>query len=218
MKYTKHLLIVSAVLMLLSSCGSLSITQKRYSRGLNIDWFVAKDDAAPAKTSKKKQTPVKSELIAVENSQVKQDKASEQVAEVVETIQVEMATPEIAIPELKQLPASNKPAIELSKVTKELPGSVVSKKESKSKLNRVKQTLKAAKKADADVETLVLIILAILIPPLAVFLYYMELNGQFWLSILLVILAAIAFFLVISKLIYLAAIIHALLVVLGMLG
>jgi uncharacterized membrane protein YqaE (UPF0057 family) len=216
MKYTKHLLIVSAVLMLLSSCGSLSITQKRYSRGLNIDWFSAKDDAAPAKTSKKKQTPVKSESIAVEMSQAKQEVPIEQVAEVVETNQVDLATAEIATPELKQVSTSNKQALELRKVSKELPSAVVAKKESKSKLNRIKQTLKAAKKADSDVGTLILIILAIIVPPLAVFLYYMELNAQFWLNILLVVLAVVLW--PISNLLILAAVIHALMVVLGMIG
>jgi uncharacterized membrane protein YqaE (UPF0057 family) len=63
---------------------------------------------------------------------------------------------------------------------------------------------------------LILIILAIFIPPLAVFLYYKELNGQFWLNLLLVVLAAVLW--PVSRLLILAAVIHALMVVLGMLG
>ena len=85
-----------------------------------------------------------------------------------------------------------------------------------SKLSHVKQALKAAKKADSSVGTLILIILAILVPPLAVFLYYMELNAQFWLNILLVVLAVVLW--PISNLLILAAVIHALMVVLGMIG
>jgi uncharacterized membrane protein YqaE (UPF0057 family) len=43
---------------------------------------------------------------------------------------------------------------------------------------------------DSDVALLLLIIIALFIPPLAVFLYYGEFNGQFWISLILTLLAA----------------------------
>jgi uncharacterized membrane protein YqaE (UPF0057 family) len=212
MKYTKHLLIVSAVLILLSSCGSLSITQKRYSRGLNIDWFAGKDDTKPASKSTRK--PSKVEVAAQpENNNLPSD--NQQIALTPET-SIEPAV--IAVQESANPAESPKPTkVKIARSIKKLQSESVNQQVPEiSKLSHVKQALKAAKKADSSVGTLILIILAILVPPLAVFLYYMELNAQFWLNILLVVLAVVLW--PISNLLILAAVIHALMVVLGMLG
>ncbi|HEX6845721.1 MAG TPA: YqaE/Pmp3 family membrane protein [Chitinophagaceae bacterium] len=66
----------------------------------------------------------------------------------------------------------------------------LSKQERKQRIKDVKKELKAFKKEkkankSAKVEMVVLIILAILLPPLAVYLHQGEINGRFWLSILL---------------------------------
>lgn len=66
----------------------------------------------------------------------------------------------------------------------------------KEKRSRYKQArseykaFKAARKAgkDADTNTVLLAILAILLPPLAVFLYEGEINNRFWISLLLTII------------------------------
>jgi uncharacterized membrane protein YqaE (UPF0057 family) len=66
----------------------------------------------------------------------------------------------------------------------------------KEKRSRYKQArsefkaFKAARKAgkDADSNTILLAILAILLPPLAVFLYEGEINNRFWISLLLTII------------------------------
>lgn len=212
MKYTKHLLIVSAVLILLSSCGSLSITQKRYSRGLNIDWFAGKDDKKPASKSTRKPSKIE---VAAQPENNKLPAENQQIASTPEPA-IEPAI--IAVQESAIPLESPKPTkVKIAKSIKKHPSESFTEQAPKvSKLSHVKQALKAAKKADSDVGTLILIILAIIVPPLAVFLYYMELNGQFWLSILLVVLAAVLW--PISKLLILAAVIHALMVVLGMLG
>jgi uncharacterized membrane protein YqaE (UPF0057 family) len=213
MKYTKHLIIVSAMLILLSSCGSLSISQKRYSRGLNIDWFAGKDD--------QKQTTTKVARKQSKTTIAAKPEAGNQPEEI-QTIAPE-SEPNVEVAELtNEIPAEVLPIQKSDKVkiSKFLKKTKISESKVQtpevSKLRHVKQVLKAAKKADADVETLILIILAIIVPPLAVFLYYMELNGQFWLNILLVVLAAVLW--PVSKLLILAAVIHALMVVLGMLG
>ncbi len=69
----------------------------------------------------------------------------------------------------------------------------LSKNERKERIRNVKleiKHLKLEKKAGrtAKVDEVVLIILAILLPPLAVYLHQGEVNGKFWLSILLWIL------------------------------
>ena len=66
----------------------------------------------------------------------------------------------------------------------------LSKKEKKERIKDVKKELKVFKKEkkenrSAKVDMVLLIILAILLPPLAVYLHQGEINGRFWLSILL---------------------------------
>ena len=66
----------------------------------------------------------------------------------------------------------------------------LSKQDRKERLKDVKKQWKLFKKEkkankSAKVEQIVLIILAILLPPLAVYLHQGEVNGKFWLSLLL---------------------------------
>ena len=66
----------------------------------------------------------------------------------------------------------------------------LSKQERKQRVKDVKKELKDFKKEkkankSAKVDMVLLIILAILLPPLAVYLHQGEINGRFWLSILL---------------------------------
>jgi uncharacterized membrane protein YqaE (UPF0057 family) len=65
----------------------------------------------------------------------------------------------------------------------------LSKKEQKVRVKEAKKQLKDFKKEkksnkSANVEMWLLIVLAILLPPLAVYLHQGEINGKFWLSIL----------------------------------
>jgi uncharacterized membrane protein YqaE (UPF0057 family) len=83
----------------------------------------------------------------------------------------------------------------------------LSKKERKARIADAKELLKnyKAEKASEDVSTntLLLAILAILLPPLAVYLHENEINSKFWISLLL------------TLLFILPGIIYALFVVLG---
>jgi uncharacterized membrane protein YqaE (UPF0057 family) len=97
-------------------------------------------------------------------------------------------------------PAAVKAAIE---AFKSLP-----RKERKERIKLAKKEIKAfnaAKKAgkEADTNTLLLVILAILLPPLAVYLHQGEINNKFWISLLLTILF------------WLPGVIYALIVILG---
>jgi len=69
----------------------------------------------------------------------------------------------------------------------------LSKKERKTRIKNAKKEIrkyKAERKSgvNTDIEPWVLIVLAILLPPLAVYLYEDEINWKFWVSILLTIL------------------------------
>ena len=66
----------------------------------------------------------------------------------------------------------------------------LSKQERKERVKEVKKQIKLFKKENKSnkskkVDQVVLIILAILLPPLAVYLHQGEINGKFWLSLLL---------------------------------
>ena len=82
------------------------------------------------------------------------------------------------------------------------------KKERKAKIKEVKKEIKAfkaAKKANGEpsTNTLLLVILAILLPPLAVYLHQGVINNKFWISLLL------------TLLFFVPGVIYALIVVLG---
>lgn len=82
------------------------------------------------------------------------------------------------------------------------------RKERKERVKLAKKEIKAfnaAKKAgkETDTNTLLLVILAILLPPLAVYLHQGEINNKFWISLLL------------TLLFWLPGVIYALIVILG---
>jgi uncharacterized membrane protein YqaE (UPF0057 family) len=84
----------------------------------------------------------------------------------------------------------------------------LSKKEKKDRLKEVRKAVKqhkAAQKAgkEPSTNTLLLVILAILLPPLAVYLHQGEINTKFWIALLL------------TLLFFLPGIIYALVVILG---
>lgn len=84
----------------------------------------------------------------------------------------------------------------------------LSKKEKKERVKEVKKVVKqykADKKAgkEPSTDTLLLVILAILLPPLAVYLHQGEINSKFWIALLL------------TLLFWLPGVIYALIVILG---
>lgn len=96
---------------------------------------------------------------------------------------------------------------------------VLTKKEKKTRIKQARQVLKDFKKErrkgnDPDVDTLLLVIIAILIPPLAVYLHQGETNQKFWITTLLFVLGILGAFLF-SWLLILASIIYALIIILG---
>lgn len=95
----------------------------------------------------------------------------------------------------------------------------LSKREKKHRIKEVKKVIKdykAAKKAGDDISTntLLLVILAILLPPLAVYLHEGETNNRFWISVILTLIALILS-LALSGFFWLLSIAYALIVVLG---
>jgi uncharacterized membrane protein YqaE (UPF0057 family) len=104
-------------------------------------------------------------------------------------------------------PASGTPdSAVVKKAVDELKG--LSKSDRKHRIKLAKEEIrsfKAARKAgkETDTNTLLLVILAILLPPLAVYLHQGEINSKFWISLLL------------TLIFWLPGIIYALIVILG---
>lgn len=90
------------------------------------------------------------------------------------------------------------------------------KKEKLREARREIKTFKAARRSgkEPDTNTLLLAILAILLPPLAVYLHEGETNNKFWITLLLFLLglAGVIFF---SWLLIFAAVVYALIVILS---
>lgn len=108
---------------------------------------------------------------------------------------------------LPALPSSNEPAPATVKAAVDEFNNL-SKKEKKQRVKEVKKAIKqykADKRAgkQAETSTLLLVIIAILLPPLAVYLYEGTINNRFWISLILTILG------------WLPGVIYALVLILG---
>lgn len=78
----KNFAIFTLAIMLLSSCGSISISQKRYSNGLNIDWFAGKDKKSePAKVTKRTKKAEPSKTVVNQNDEKHEAVATDWFAE-----------------------------------------------------------------------------------------------------------------------------------------
>ena len=111
-----------------------------------------------------------------------------------------VTVPASSVPTSEPDPAKVKAAIEEFRS--------LSRKERKSRVKEAKKSLKQYKadkragKAASD-NTVLLVILAILLPPLAVYLHQGEINSKFWISILL------------TLLFWIPGVIYALIIILG---
>ena len=196
---------------LLSSCGSLSISQKRYSRGLNIDLFSSKDEK-----------PIEFKAAKAEKNQVAVAKKVESNTTSNENLSIDET-----ISEIKENKIETKEQIELiikKDNAKQLFDNIKTKDFKSKNQNKINSELKSfipestQEKNDSGVSTLLLILIALIIPPLAVFLYFDEINFHFWLNLILLLVAG-GVFLSGGLLFYVgAAFIHALLVIFGLFG
>lgn len=221
MKNLNRISIVLVAVILLSSCGSISISQKRYSRGLNIDLFTHKDEKPQNKKEGVRLKPAaRTAFEAPANAETELLAMQPETTPVVEETQ-SLATEQMSAVDASDAnvkatgvthKAKHKGKAGLFSGIKALKS--IAKPQSLSKATSVS-------KADAthsDVGTLLLVIIAILLPPLAVFLYFGELETNFIISLLLVLLAGGIFLGGGSFFWWTLAVVHALLVVLGMLG
>lgn len=211
-----------ALIIFLSSCGSLSITKMRYNRGFNIDWFGGKDDAGKA-TVKKEKTKKPAVQIAKDEEKIQEEEATYTYEEQVEVSNDLVATESIeSFVPAAEMPKGNK-AKRVQKVATKIAAKAPSKSthsvaaKVKSSFSSMSHKAEASETNDSDVNLILLVILCFLLPPLAVYLYFGEINAHFWISLIFILLFGGfygSFGLGFGGL----ALIHALLVVFGIFG
>lgn len=207
MKKNQLLTLAIAFGLFLSSCGSLSVSKMRYTRGLNIGVFATKDakpEEVKAKKAEKKQT---NKVAEVQSSEI----VSNDIA--LEIKKIELS---------QQVQVDNKAALSDDKVVNKISNKIQKRipELNKKVISLSQQThLKDVNKTqnDSGVALIILILLAIIIPPLAVYLYFGEINTHFWISLILL-LAFGGLYSSIGLIGLSFAAIHALLVVFGIFG
>ncbi|MDP2174605.1 MAG: YqaE/Pmp3 family membrane protein [Bacteroidota bacterium] len=219
-----NLSLIAILTLLFSSCGSISITQKRYSNGLNIDWFAGKDKKADnqnvVKKRKAKSNPIdniasSSENATINNIQLNETIASENLNN--ENNINENQQPFNATFDTKQ---SQKKTLKTLKNATREDFNAISKEEK----TEITKNLKSIKKKnnknttsnESGLPLILLVIIALIIPPLAVFLYYGEINVHFWINLILLLLVGGGLYTSIGVIGLGLAAIHALLVVFGL--
>lgn len=178
----KKLSIFTIAILLLSSCGSISISQKRYSNGLNIDWFAGKDKKAESpkvakKTKKINQVAV---LKTIANEEV-QTQSNEFVSAALPTESVEI---DLSQSNTKGQVKQHRSKVKVSaNKTQEKVG--VSKLSAIKSLNKIKKS--GIAKTDDNVNVLYLIMAFFpILCLIAVYLYDgQELTTNFWVDLIL---------------------------------
>ena len=178
----KKLSVFTIAILLLSSCGSISISQKRYSNGLNIDWFAGKDKKAESpkvakKTKKINQVAV---LETIANEEV-QTQSNEFVSAALPTESVEI---DLSQSNTKGQVKQHRSKVKVSaNKTQEKLG--VSKLSAIKSLNKIKKS--GIAKTDDNVNVLYLIMAFFpILCLIAVYLYDgQELTTNFWVDLIL---------------------------------
>lgn len=178
----KKLSIFTIAILLLSSCGSISISQKRYSNGLNIDWFAGKDKKAesPKVAKKTKRINQVAVLESIANEDV-QTQSNEFVSAALPTESVEI---DLSQSNTKGQVKQHRSKVKVSdNKTQEKVG--VSKLSAIKSLNKIKKS--GIAKTDDNVNVLYLIMAFFpILCLIAVYLYDgQELTTNFWVDLIL---------------------------------
>ncbi len=179
MKSKIYLLSFLALALLISSCGTLSITQKRYSRGLNVDLFATKD-AKPVEQKAKVATKKGSDnqTIIAENT----------VNSTPEIINNEVVTiNEIAVTTESKTTVPQKPLVKAFKKfrkAKKQP-TIISKQENTNSVTKQNHSNSTKKTNETSLIVLVILSLFPILCLIAVYLHDDGVTTNFWIDLLL---------------------------------
>ncbi len=181
MKSIKIIIGVLFLSSLLSSCGSLSISQKRYSRGLNIDLFSSKDEKPMEfKANKAQKNQPKS---GIAQNEVKPSSTNSESIEQVSSItnKPENNKNNEEITEPKQIKSGLKAKLIQNKLEKTIEKTIEKTEKQVNSVNSPKST------NESNTSTVLLVILSLfpLLALLAIYLHQGEINSYFWIDLLL---------------------------------
>lgn len=144
MKLSKLNYLIGVLAILLSSCGSISITQKRYSNGLNIAWFQGKDE--PRAEPKKRQVkPAPVVPSAISNTETSEEDPVVNINSVETKEALVVSTP-------LEIPANIEAAVINQKSVVSAPAAFTAKQEKRieKRLNKMNALLKPLKVQQTD--------------------------------------------------------------------
>ena len=144
MKLSKLNYLIGVLAILLSSCGSISITQKRYSNGLNIAWFQGKDEPrAEPKKRAAKPAPVAPSTVATTETPAEAPLADINRIEKAETLVLNTPV---------EIPAKMDATVITQKSAVNAPSTLTEKQEKRleKRLNKVNALLKPLKVQQTD--------------------------------------------------------------------
>jgi uncharacterized membrane protein YqaE (UPF0057 family) len=205
MKNILKLSTICAAIVFLSSCGNVNVASKRYSNGLNIS--LNKNTTPPEAyeaMGKREVAKLEKRLSTIETPALMTEmELSELNANNIQNftpnaprINAEKANIEIA--KIADIASESMANLDLKQVLPEVKG--IKKMVLK---QAVKKATKNTKKGNFETDTILLVILALLLPPLAVYLYEGAWTGRCTLNLILTLLCGIP------------GVIHALIVILG---
>ncbi|MDI1235612.1 MAG: hypothetical protein PSX81_15145 [bacterium] len=195
MKTKIYLLSFLTLTLLISSCGSLSISQKRYSRGLNIDLFASKDAKTMEQKAKvaTKKSANNNQVNIAENISNNTPKLNNTVVDFsIKSDKIEAKPIKLNKSLIKNVRQLRNTTQQISKVSNQTFNN-----------SEKKSAYSASPKENTETETILLVILALfpILCLIAVYLYDGGITTNFWIDLLL-------------HLTFIGAIIFALLVVL----
>lgn len=188
--YFRYSLVLVVLVSLLASCSvsNLSIEKRRYRKGFHVSSSESRNGGK----------------VATESVALEETNASVSEEAIAEVPSVAVNEPVAAQEESFAVIPNGFVAAKLEKELAEAPksSSVAKRMEVKALNKAMKMEKKSQKSPFAEPDKVLLVILAILIPPLAVYLHQDEINKKFWVNLILTLLCGIP------------GVIHALIVVL----
>lgn len=177
----KKLSIFTIAILLLSSCGSLSISQKRYSNGLNIDWFAGKDKKAESPKVAKKTK--KNHQVAVLETMANEDVQNQTNDYVSAALPSELKANDLSQSNKTEQVKQHKSKVKAN-ANKSIEKQGVNKLSAIKAINKIKKSGIAKTNDSVNIIYLILALFPILCL-IAVYLYDGEASTNFWVDLIL---------------------------------
>ena len=200
----KNLLYVLSALILLASCGGSGFLNRKYTKGIYRE-SVAK--SSKVKSNELNKSAIKPEIKPSNQTVVQQSKANTYKSTATAEAPVYAHVNSVKTKNNKAIIRLIKPEVK----TKDI--EVVLKKIKAEQ--KISEQLNKSQSSDSDLKLVILVLLALILPPLACYLKEKSTNTWFWVTLILCLLSFSYYIFVFGGLGWLAAVVIAILYVLG---